>query len=261
MTFGNFLLFLFIPLLFLLWHERRRLRTNFLVPIGVVALGSIFYTAPWDHRLIADKIWWFDPERSWNIRIGALPLEELLFYLLIIALAAMWTHFLYHKMSPSFGLTPKRPNLRFSLLGFFAGLWAINLVYLAFGTQSYPKGIFWGQCLTIILPMIAIQCAICGDLFWHRRKFITTAAILFGLYLTLTAGTQTFGKDIWIVYPQYSLWRIPGMLPIEMPFFYCFAGLLAILPASTLLDFDKEYFRSWSERINIVRFALLGKQT
>jgi len=249
MTFGRFLLFLLVPILWLAWRERRTLTPPYLLTVLGVAFGSVLYTAPWDNWLIVHHVWWFDWNRCWGLAVGALPVEELLFYVLIITLAGLWTHFLYEQWKPVFGPTPKRPELKYYPASIVMLLWLADAYYLIHLTTIWPKAVFLAQCLIITLPALAIQCLVCGDLLWHRRKFAFFATLPVGLWLTLTAGTSTFGTDLWTVNPQYSFWRVPGLLPVEMLLFYQLAAALMVLPATTLVAVDHEYFQDALNRL------------
>jgi len=243
MTFLRFLLFLAVPILGLLWIQRKTMKTNYLLTVLAVAFGSVIYTAPWDNWLIIHHVWWFDWNRCLGIAVGALPIEELCFYVLIVCLGGFWTSFLYEKMKPDFGAAPRRPMLKYGAAAVVSTIWVADAIYLAYYTSAYPTAVFFAQCLIITLPALIVQLVVCGDLIWHRRKFALMATIPVGLWLTVTAGTSTFGTDMWTVNPLYSFYRIPGLLPVEMLLFYQLAAALMVLPATTLVQIDTEYFR------------------
>ena len=247
----RFLLFLAVPIFRAsLWVQRNTMKTSFLLTVLGVAFGSVIYTAPWDNWLILHHVWWFDWDCCWGIAVGALPLEELLFIFLIVCLGGFWTSFLYERLKPEFGPTPKRPALKYGAAAAVMLLWAADGIYLAFFTSRFPTAVFLAECLIITLPALAIQCLVCGDMLWHRRKFALMATLPVGLWLTVTAGTLTFGTDLWTVNPLNTFWRIPGLLPIEMVLFYQLAAALIVLPATTLVQVDTEYFRESLARVH-----------
>jgi lycopene beta-cyclase len=80
MTYLQFHLLFNLPLLLLLfWLARRRLRSEHLKWIGVICLIVLAFTFPWDNAAVGRGIWEFPSERV-AFRIGNLPIEEVLFF-------------------------------------------------------------------------------------------------------------------------------------------------------------------------------------
>jgi lycopene cyclase domain-containing protein len=254
-TFQGFLLYCMVPpVLILLGLQRKQLQPSYLVINLFVGLGSIAYTSQWDRWLIENRVWWFDPSRSLGIRFGVFPLEEALFYVLIIALGGLWTHFVFTRITPELGSAPRRPALRWVAAGAVALLWSIDVAAVTSASRVYPALTFAAHCLWITLPALALQIAICGDFLWHRRRPLALAIAVPGLYLSLVAGTFTFGTDLWVVNPELSFGKLFGRIPVEMPFFYLFASALIALPSSVLLQYDAEYFDgTWIGRSGLGR--------
>jgi lycopene cyclase domain-containing protein len=253
MTFGQFLLYCMLPpVLLLLWLQRHTLRPSYLLINLGGGVGSIFYTFPWDRWLLAKRVWWFDASRSSGIAYAGFPLEEALFYVLIIALGGLWTHFLYHRLAPEFGPTPRQPVGRWAA-GVLA-LWLADVAVLLGLTRWLPALTFAAQCLLITLPALALLVALCGDFLWHRRRFIAGAVLVPGLYLSLVAGTFTFGTRLWVVDPRLHLGMLFDMIPVEMPFFYLLASALIALPSTVLLAYEPGYFeKTWIGRAGFGR--------
>jgi len=91
-TYGVFLaLFVALPLgaLLVVWWTGtvRRLPWK-----GVLQLLLVVYlaTAPWDGWAVRHGLWDFPDGKTWGIRIGALPLEEYLFFGLQTLLTGLW---------------------------------------------------------------------------------------------------------------------------------------------------------------------------
>lgn len=253
MTYHSFLLYCMVPpVALLLWMQRKHLTPAYLAINLAVGLGSIGYTAKWDSWLIENGIWWFDPDRSSGVNFGVFPLEEAGFYVLIIALGGLWTHLVFTRFGAGLGAAPRRPGLRWGGAALVLALWAIDLAYVTSFRESYPRATFAGQCLLITLPALALQLAICGDFLWHRRKHVALSIVVPGTWLSLVAGTFTFGTDLWVVKPEFSFGKLFGMIPIEMPFFYMFASALIALPSSVLLQYDSTYFAgTWLDRFGL----------
>jgi lycopene cyclase domain-containing protein len=253
MTYHSFLLYCMVPpVALLLWLQRKHLTPAYLAINLAVGLGSIAYTAKWDSWLIEQGIWWFDPSRSSGINFGVFPLEEAGFYVLIIALGGLWTHLVFTRFAAPLGAAPRRPVLRWGSAGVVLALWGIDLAVVTSAADAYPVATFASQCLLITLPALALQLAICGDFLWHRRRQVALSIVVPGTWLSLVAGTFTFGTDLWVVKPEFSFGKVFGMIPVEMPFFYMFASALIALPSSVLLQYDAAYFAgTWIERAGL----------
>jgi len=253
MTFQGFLLYCMVPpVLLLLWIQRKHLSAAYLAINLCVGLVSIAYTSQWDRWLIENGIWWFDTSRSSGIAFGVFPLEEALFYVLIIALGGLWTHLVFTRFAPPLGAAPRRPSLRFAAMGAVLAFWALDVVAVTSLTDAVPRITFAAQCLLITLPALALQLAICGDFLWHRRRQVGLSILVPGLYLSLVAGTFTFGTELWVVKPEFSFGKLFGKIPAEMPFFYMLASALIALPSSVLLQYDASYFAgTWLDRFGL----------
>ena len=84
MTYAAFLtLFLALPIVVLATAVSRRLRRFHVAAGGLVCAMAIMYTSPWDNYAARRGLWSFAPSFVWGrpLWIGALPLEEYLFYL------------------------------------------------------------------------------------------------------------------------------------------------------------------------------------
>ncbi|HEX8433702.1 lycopene cyclase domain-containing protein [Archangium sp.] len=92
MTYARFLgLFVVLPILFLAVRYRRTLTARGLAPMGLLLVVVYAATSPWDNLAVKWGLWGFDPERTWGIKLGYLPLEEYLFFGLQTLLVGLWT--------------------------------------------------------------------------------------------------------------------------------------------------------------------------
>jgi lycopene beta-cyclase len=93
-TYVQFLLaFLAPPILGLLGYLgwRRRLSRRIMLAIALTIGISLVYTGPWDHAIIAQGVWSYDPARVFGITIGLVPLEEYGFVILQVILVGLIT--------------------------------------------------------------------------------------------------------------------------------------------------------------------------
>jgi hypothetical protein len=116
---------------------------------------------------------------------------------------------------------------------------------------------FFAQCVPVTLPALALQLALCGDLLWHRRRWVALSVVPGGLWLSVMAGTFTFGTELWVVNPENSLGKAFGMIPVEMLLFYQLAIALIAFPSTVLLQYDERYFSgTWIGRLGIAKQRL-----
>lgn len=91
MTYCEFHLVFNLPLiLLLLWLARKRLTRTHWKWIGVVILIVLVFAIPWDSWAVHKKIWDFNGARI-AMRIGMLPVEEYLFFVLATVEASLLT--------------------------------------------------------------------------------------------------------------------------------------------------------------------------
>ena len=83
-------LFVILPALIALGVLRFRLSRLEWVLIGVHALIALIYTTPWDNYLVANRIWWYDPDLVTGIVFGWVPIEEYTFFLVQPVLSGAW---------------------------------------------------------------------------------------------------------------------------------------------------------------------------
>lgn len=92
MTYGAFLaIFLGVPLAVLAFLSRRYIDRRLLVLILLLSLVAIIYTGPWDSAIIANGVWSYGSGRVLGILVARVPLEEIVFYVLQVALTAIAT--------------------------------------------------------------------------------------------------------------------------------------------------------------------------
>jgi lycopene beta-cyclase len=75
------IVFVCIPLGFLVWRLRRLWRIELAMLVGLAAI-AVIYTTPWDNYLVATGVWSYDPQLVLNHTIGYVPVEEYAFFIL-----------------------------------------------------------------------------------------------------------------------------------------------------------------------------------
>lgn len=236
MTYGGFLIrFLVIPIIVLAvvtLLERRRAAAasaqqglvsprTLLLALAVIA---VVYTTPWDNYLVATGVWWYDPALVLGIRLGWVPLEEYIFFVLQTALTGLLFLLLAKRLRPS---TPfvARPSVRIVSTVVAGVLWLISAGILVTGWQP---GTYLALVLVWALPPIGLQLALGGDILWHHWRVVVTGIVTPTLYLS-AMDTLAIGSGTWTISPAQSLGvLLGGVLPVEEMIFFGVTNTLLV---------------------------------
>ena len=201
------LVFLLPPLLILLatgFPRPPRLWAYLLMP-----LIALVYTTPWDNYLVWQGVWGY-PEGRVLLRLGYVPLEEYLFFLLQPLLTGAFLHRVAGAPPPGAGGLAR-------VVG--GGMWlllaALGVLLLALGGRY----LYLGLTLAYFAPVFVLQWAFGGDLLWGWRRALLRGAGLRTLYHRCPAsGSPTPGPSgrgsggsppgtPWALGPLGSPWR------------------------------------------------------
>lgn len=217
MTYLEFHLVFLLPplLLLLLWNRPKapRLWAYLLMP-----LIALLYTTPWDNYLVWKGVWGY-PEGRVLLRIGYVPLEEYLFFLLQPLLTgALLLRLAGKPPSPGPGLA--------RVVG--GGLWllltALGVMLLALGGPY----LYLGLILAYFAPVFVLQWAFGGDLLWAWRKPFFLGVLLPTLYLWFADFWAITREGIWWISEAYTLGVKAFGLPLEEMAFFLFTNLAMV---------------------------------
>lgn len=216
MTYLQFhLSFLLPPILaLLLWARPRppRIWAYLLMP-----LIALVYTTPWDNYLVWRGVWGY-PEGRILLRLGYVPLEEYLFFLLQPLLSGA----LLLRLAGS--PPPPGPGV-FRVLG--GGAWllasASGVLLLALG----GKVLYLGLILAYFAPVFLLQWAYGGDLLWAWRRPLLLGVALPVLYLWVADG-WAIREGIWWISEAYTLGLEAYGLPLEEMVFFLVTNLAVV---------------------------------
>ncbi|WCM39501.1 MULTISPECIES: lycopene cyclase domain-containing protein [Thermus] len=217
MTYLEFHLVFLLPPLFLLllWARPRppRLWAYLLMP-----LIALLYTTPWDNYLVWKGVWGY-PEGRVLLRLGYVPLEEYLFFLLQPLLTGAFLLRLAHR-PPAPG-----PGLARVVGG---GVWlllaALGVMLLALGGPY----LYLGLILAYFAPVFVLQWAFGGDLLWAWRGPFLLGVSLPTLYLWAADFWAITREGIWWIAPEYTLGYGVLGLPLEEMVFFLFTNLAVV---------------------------------
>lgn len=243
MTYSGFLLVFLVPLAVLLpaayWIRGAGPRRMLWLPLAVSAI-ALLYTTPWDNYLVANRIWWYDPDRISGILFGWVPLEEYLFFLLQPIVTGSWTLWMLRRLPATSAPDPAgqpgrgavRPALSAAFLSSSLRLWALLAVGLLWaGSVGALLGSdqslrYLALILVWALPPLALQLAYGAPTLWRLRRPALLAVVPPTLYLA-AADSVAIAEGIWTINPQRSTgWLLPGALPMEEFVFFLLTNVL-----------------------------------
>jgi lycopene cyclase domain-containing protein len=246
MTYGVFLaVFLVIPILILLWVQRKTLQRNDLMWLAVLMGIALIYTTPWDNYLVATHVWWYEPELVTGITIGWVPIEEYMFFLLQPLMVGLWTlHLSRHLPDVA---SRSMPRIQRAAVIATGAIWLGAIAILMAGWQP---GRYLALILAWALPPVMLQLFAGADALWHQWRRVLIALASATVYLT-AADALAIDGGTWTINPALSLnLYLGGVLPVE-EFIFFFITNTMIVFTMTLV-----YAPLVRERIQKFRFAV-----
>lgn len=217
------LVFIVPPLLILGWRLGRVLPA--LGPRGpwallLILVVAFIYTTPWDNYLVWKEVWGYPPERV-LARIGYVPVEEYLFFLLQPGIAGMLFYRLLARLPAA---SPPASPTAVRLLGCLpwialsvAGVWLL----------TFEAGTYMGLILAWAAPVVALQWLYMGPAIWRLRRAVLPAIALPTLYLWV-ADWYAIDQGIWFISERFTLGWNPLGLPVEEATFFFITNVLVV---------------------------------
>jgi lycopene cyclase domain-containing protein len=193
---------------------------------------ALVYTTPWDNFLVANRVWWYDPELVTGITLGWVPLEEYVFFIVQTLLTGLWTLALIRFVFRS--APPFTPSIRVRRLATFvvALVWVISTLLLVLGPVS-------GTYLTLILSWallpVLIQIAFGGDILLANWRLLLSAILPPTLYLWLVDAIAIAGGT-WTIDPAQTTGIKAGPLPLEEMVFFLMTNLIIAFGITLMLS-------------------------
>ncbi len=201
----------------------------------VVIVAAFLFTTPWDNVAAQRKIWGFS-ERKYLFKIGFLPIEEYLFFVLQSLNVILGTRFFLHFFQLQTGLETRLQHQHFVLIA------ALLVGWIWLGVQlkqkplerrfNYAAHLFFWFC-----PVIYLQWILAAPLLAAHLKLLFVSTFAFGIYYTL-ADLIAVRSNIWFFdETQITGIKFAEVLPWEeVAFFFLTSLLLAqsyllLLPA------------------------------
>lgn len=217
MTYLQFHVAFLLPflILLLLWARPRPPRLWGYLFMPLVAL---IYTTPWDNYLVWKGVWGY-PEGRVLFRIGYVPFEEYLFFLL----QPLLTGALVLKLA---GNPPSGGPGLYRVIG--GGIWLVATASGVLLTALGGNLLYLGLILAYFSPVFLLQWAFAGDLLavWWRPLLLGVGAPT--LYLWALDHIAITQEGIWWISDTYTLGIKAWGLPLEEMLFFLFTNLAVV---------------------------------
>ena len=184
---------------------------------GILIVLAVTYTTPWDNYLVANKVWWYGPDRVIET-IGYVPVEEYIFFALQTLLAGLWSYFVNSFMPISYDKTSNagKKMVIFS----FVLLLGIGIICL-----NYESTLYLGLILSWAMPIILLQWTIGGQyIMANRTNYILNLAVP-TIYLWFV-DSFAIGNGIWEISSTKTIGLNFGHLPFEEALFFLVTNMM-----------------------------------
>lgn len=235
MTYLGFLTaFVVIPILLLsIWllidrrakKSRSRISQNFRLGYSFMILVSLAlaYTTPWDNYLVATNVWWYDAPSVIGVKIGWVPLEEYLFFILQPMLGGLLLILFLSRKSAKGERKPLKSGVRANLILFAILTWLGGIALLF---SKIPGATYLGLELAWAMPVIILQLIFGIDLLWKHWRSLLAVVMGFTIYLS-AADAYAIQSNIWTINPQQSFGLLlGGVLPVEELVFFLLTNIM-----------------------------------
>lgn len=178
--------------------------------LWLLPLVAILYTTPWDNYLVYRGIWSYPQERV-LFRIGYVPIEEYLYFVLMTLLTSLLALRFFH------GETPR---VAASILRRSGSLVALGVTLVGMLMIPSERWLYMGLVLAYFGPVLLIHWVFGGDLIWAMRRPAVLSIAVSSLYLWFTDWFAITRAGIWQISPTYtSGLKLLGLELEEMAFF------------------------------------------
>ena len=228
MTYFRFHWIFNLPLLLLLaalgWNDGWT--PGALTALGLVVLAAFVFTTPWDNIAARRGIWGF-PRDKYTVRIGWLPVEEYLFFILQTVNVILGLRAILHLVPGWHRAADSTPTIwTWICLAVSVPVWiVIGLQLRAWRRRRGPR-VNYMLHLAWFLPVIYVQWLLGPRVFAAHAGLLALLTLFFGLYYTV-ADYLAVRAGLWFFdEAQITGWKAARILPWEEIAFFCLTSLL-----------------------------------
>ena len=209
-----------------------------IVALGLVLAAVMVFTTPWDNLAAKWGIWGF-PREKYSVRIGYLPIEEYVFFLLKSVNVMLAVRALFHFV-PDWLIGQETDIGIVTLICLAASIipWALIAFNLRRLRRKAGPCVNYAIHLAWFFPVIYAQWVMAPALFLGHAGLLALVTAAFGVYYTLAdlaavrAGTWFFDEK------QITGVKLGGVLPWEEIAFFFLTSLLVAQSYLLLLPED-----------------------
>jgi lycopene cyclase domain-containing protein len=229
--------------------------------VGIHVLLALVYTTPWDNYLVATGVWWYDPALVNGLRIGWVPIEEYLFFIVQTLFTGFWLLALMRWGVPVRGdvVSPRQGvSIRSGVSAAVVALWLVFTVLLFSG---WMPGRYLALILSWALLPVLLQMAFGADLLWVNRRLVLLGLLPTTLYLWLV-DALAIRSGTWTIDPAQTTGWMVGPLPVEeMIFFFLTNSLIVFGITLFLAPGSRERARQLAARLGRFKVSRRDPQT
>jgi lycopene beta-cyclase len=206
--------------------------------MGLVLLAVMIFTTPWDNLAAKWGIWGFPPGK-YLARIGYLPVEEYLFFVLQSVNVMLAVRALFH-FFPDW-LTSFETRISRGMLYCLAASiipWVLVTVQLRWLRRKVGPRVNYAIHLAWFLPVIYAQWVLAPPLYYAHAGLLALVTVAFGVYYTL-ADLVAVRSGVWFFdEKQITGVKLDSLLPWEEVAFFFLTTLLVAQSYLLLLPPD-----------------------
>lgn len=249
MTYLSFLLlFILVPFLFNILYlvyryysfrttgkpdDLSKIRT-YLAAILILTIIALLYTTPWDNFLVANGIWYYDPNKVLGIVIGYVPIEEYSFFVLQTFFVGVFT-ITFFGNNLSFNYVDRRDRKTIRLLSFVLLILFWMVSFIIYITQINAL-VYLNLILIWSLPPIMLQLLYGADILWEKKLPLFLIIIALTSYLSFV-DALAISADIWTIAQNTSTGiLLGGILPIEEILFFLVTNVLIVFGLTLIVN-------------------------
>jgi lycopene cyclase domain-containing protein len=222
-------------------------------PYGIIALHvglALFYTTPWDNYLVANGVWWYNPNLVTGIRLGYVPIEEYGFFVVQTLLTGFWYLRVRRVLhAPPLLVLPGRQIRRWSGLLIF-GLW-LGFTWMLF--SGWQPVTYLALILSWALLPVLIQVAFGADILLADWRVVTLTVLVPTFYLWWVDGLS-IASGTWTINPAATTGVMLGALPLEEMIFFLMTNLIIGFGMTLMLSEESHMrVRLWMAKHDLPR--------
>lgn len=215
MTYLQFLLIFIIPLVIagIIYYQKSRYaeKTNLKQGMFFLMFLAMTYTTPWDNYLVKSGVWSYE-DHNILFKIGYVPFEEYMFFILQTMMTSFWCLFIFskNKITTSSEVTVLKPVVTTLLSLFF-----VLSIYFLFNTSTR----YLGLILVWALPVALLQWVVGGQHLIRNIKVYMLCLLPPTMYLWIVDAYAIY-DGVWSISTAQTTGFKLGNLPIEESIFF-----------------------------------------